>query len=131
MAGKRGDAWASGMRWGGRVLALLAVGLFLLFLFQAGARVFPELGWASPQGWPLAIALIVALLGVIAAWRWEMAGGVLALVGSLAIVLLIVLGSGVDMLVPAVLFVAPLALAGTMYLGCSARCRATAHRGEG
>ena len=32
------------------------------------------------------------------------------------------------MLLPALLFVAPLLLAGLLYLGCSAHCRATAHR---
>jgi len=71
------------------------------------------------------IALLVAVAGVVAAWRWELGGGVLAIAGSVAIVLLVVLGSGLDMLVPAVVFVAPLVLAGLLYLGCCARCRAT------
>lgn len=130
MAKRQTDGWASAMRWGGRVLALLTVGLFLLFLFQAGTKVFPALTWTKPQGWPLAIALAAALAGVLAAWRWEMGGGLLAIAGSLAIVLLVVLGSGAGMLLPALLFVAPLLLAGLLYLGCSARCRAAAHRHE-
>jgi hypothetical protein len=119
------------MRWSGRVLALLTVGLFLLFLFQSGAKVFPALAWRKPQEWATLVALIVALAGVLGAWRWEMGGGVVALSGSVALVLLVVLGSGPDMLLPAIVFVAPLALAGLLYLGCNARCRATRRRGEG
>lgn len=131
MAEKTGDAWAKTMRWSGRVLALLTVGLLLLFLFQAGARVFPALKWSRPQEWPMMVALLIAVAGVVAAWRWELSGGVLAIAGSVAIVLLVVLGSGLDMLVPAIVFVAPLVLAGLMYLGCRARCRAARQRGEG
>jgi len=125
---RAGDGWVAVMRWGGRVLAMLAAALFLLFLWQAGTKVFPSLSWTRPQGWPLALAIVAALGGVLAAWRWELAGGVVALVGALAIVVLVVLGSGLDMLFAAVLFVAPLALAGLLYLGCCARCRVVAHR---
>jgi len=128
---KTEDVWANVMRWSGRVLALLTAGLFLLFLFEAGARVFPALAWSRPEQWPAVIALVVAVLGLVAAWRWELVGGILAFVGSLAIVLLVVLGSGPHMLVPALVFVAPLVLAGLLYLGCTARCRATARRHEG
>lgn len=131
MAQKTGDTWANTMRWSGRVLALLAVGLFLLFLFQSGARVFPTLTWNKPQGWPMMVAMVVALVGMVAAWRWEAGGGVVALAGAIAIVVLVVLGSGLDMLVPAIMFVAPLALAGLLYLGCSARCRGMVHREKG
>jgi hypothetical protein len=130
MVQKTSDSWARTMRWSGRVLALLTVGLFLLFLFEAGAKVFPAPTWGKPQQWLLMVALVVALAGVVAAWRWELAGGVLALVGAVAIVILVILGSGLDMLVPAILFVSPLVLAGFLYLGCSARCRAVTHRDE-
>jgi hypothetical protein len=77
------------------------------------------------------VALLLAVAGVVAAWRCELSGEVLAIAGSVAIVLLVALGSGLDGLVPAVVFVTPLVLAGLLYLGCSARCRAKRQRGAG
>jgi hypothetical protein len=121
------DSWAKAMRWSGRVLGLFSVGLFLLFLFESGGRVFPTLAWGRPQGLALVLALVAALVGVLVAWRWETGGGVVAIVGALAVIVLVVLGSGLDMLFPAIVFAAPLLLAGTMYLGCSARCQALGH----
>ena len=130
MVQKMGDSWEKTMRWSGRVVALLTMGLFLLFFFQSGAKVFPSLTWRRPQEWPMVVALVVALVGVVVAWRWELAGGVVALVGAVAIVILVILGSGLDMVLPAIVFVSPLVLAGLLYLGCSARCRAVTHRDE-
>jgi len=111
------------MRWAARVLALLVAGLFVWFLAEFGARVLPALSWLDPQGVPLLAALLVALAGVLVAWRWELAGGLLTLAGALAIVALVAVGSGLDTVYAALLLTAPLLVAGALYVGCCARGR--------
>ena len=54
------DGSTTAMRWTARIIALLAVGLFVFFAIDLGARVFPALDW-GPQGIPLLIAVGVAL----------------------------------------------------------------------
>jgi hypothetical protein len=92
--------------------------LVLLFAAQSGARVLPALTWSSLQGLPLLAGLLLAVVGVLCAWRWEAAGGVMALVGAAAIVLLVTIGSGMDMLLTALIFAAPLYVTGCLFLGC-------------
>ena len=121
------DGWTLAMRWMARLLALLAVGLMVWFVVESGTRVVPLLRWDRLQGVPLLVALGVALLGVVLAWRWELLGGLLALLGALATVALVVAGSGLDMAYAALLFTAPLLVAAALYLGCCARRR----RGSG
>lgn len=71
------------------------------------------------------LVLLVALAGVLIAWRWELVGGLLALAGALAIMGLVCAGSGTDMLFCSVLFTLPLVVAGVLYLGCSVGSRTT------
>jgi hypothetical protein len=125
-----GNGWTSVMRWSARLLALVAAGLFGYFAVEFGARVFPTLSW-GPQGVPLLVALFVALLGVLIAWRWELVGGMMAVAGALAIMGLVCLGSGGDMLFCALLFTLPLLLAGVLYLGCCWRKRLSTLSQEG
>jgi hypothetical protein len=106
------------MRWAARVLALIAVGLFAYSVVEFGANVFPALTGTSPQGIPLLIALLLALTGVVIAWRWELIGGIIAVAASAAIVAMVCAGSGLDMAYCAAIFVLPLLLAGALYLGC-------------
>jgi hypothetical protein len=122
---KATDGWTLAMRWTARALALLVVGLFLWFLVEFGARVLARLPWLDPQGVPLLAALLVALAGVVVAWRWELVGGLMALAGALAIVALVEVGSGLDTLYAALLFTAPLLVAAALYLGCCARKRSS------
>lgn len=116
------DGSTTAMRWTARILALLAVGLFVFFAVELGARVFPTLSW-GPQGIPLMIALVVALAGVVVAWRWELVGGIMTVAGVAAIMALVCAGSGTDMLFCAFLFTLPLLAAGALYLGCCWRTR--------
>ncbi len=116
------DGSTTAMRWTARILALLAVGLFVLFAVDFGARVFPTLSW-GPQGIPLMIALVVALAGVVVAWRWELVGGIMTVAGVAGIMALVCAGSGTDMLFCAFLFTLPLLVAGALYLGCCWRTR--------
>ncbi|MFC2029500.1 hypothetical protein ACFLWA_02085 [Chloroflexota bacterium] len=121
---KSGNGWTGAMRWAARIVGLVAAGLFVAFLLVSGPRVLPALSWTSPQGIPLLFVLLIALAGVLIAWRWELVGGLLAVAGGLAIMGLVCAGSGIDMLYCAVLFTLPLLLAGVLYLACCARSRA-------
>ena len=116
------DGSTTAMRWTARILALLAVGLFVLFAVELGSKVFPTLSW-GPQGIPLMVALVVALAGVVVAWRWELVGGIMTVAGVAAIMALVCTGSGTDMLFCAFLFTLPLLVAGALYLGCCYRTR--------
>ena len=118
-----GQGPTTAMRWTARILALLAVGLFVFFAVDLGARVFPTLRW-GPQGIPLLIVVGIALAGVLVAWRWELVGGIMTVAGATGIVALVCLGSGMDMLFCAFLFSLPLYVAGALYLGCCWRTRA-------
>jgi hypothetical protein len=111
------------MRWIARFVTLIAVGLFVLFAVEAGTKALSTLSWARPQGMPLLVALLVALLGVLIAWRWELVGSSIALVGALAMVGLVCLGSGTDLLLCSLFFITPLFVAGALYLGCCYRAR--------
>jgi hypothetical protein len=117
-----GNGWTSSMRWVARLLALVAVGLFVYFAVEFGARVFPSLSW-GPQGIPLMAAVLVALAGLLIAWRWELVGGLMAVGGVAAIIALVCLGSGGDMFLCAFLFTLPLLVAGALFLGCCWRRR--------
>jgi hypothetical protein len=112
----------SAMRWTARLLALVAIGLFVYFAVDFGARVFPALSW-GPQGIPLLVVVGIALAGVLVAWRWELVGGIMTLAGVAGIMALVCLGSGTDMLFCAFLFTLPLLVAGTLYLGCCWRTK--------
>jgi hypothetical protein len=112
------------MRWTARLLALVAAGLFVAFIITSGASVFSTLSWASAQGLPLLIALVIAIAGVLIAWRWELVGGAMALGGAVAIIALVCAGSGGDMFTCALLFTLPLLAAGALYLACCWRKRA-------
>ncbi|MGD2206122.1 MAG: hypothetical protein PVH17_05025 [Anaerolineae bacterium] len=119
------SGWATAMRWVARLLGLVAVGLFALFISASGASVLPALTWSSPQGVPLLLFLLAALVGVLIAWRRELVGGVMAVVGAVGILALVCLGSGFDMLLCALFFTLPLLIAGILYLGCCWKKRTT------
>lgn len=120
------DGWTQVMRCIARFVTLIAVGLFVLFAVEAGTKALSTLSWARPQGMPLLVALLVALLGVLIAWRWELVGSSIALVGALAMVGLVCLGSGTDLLLCSLFFITPLFVAGALYLGCCYRARTAA-----
>jgi peptidoglycan/LPS O-acetylase OafA/YrhL len=115
---KEGNGLTTAMRWVARLIALVAVGLFILFAVQVGTKVFPGLAWTHPQGLPLLMVLFAALVGGLVAWRWELAGGIVTFAGSIVIMALVCVGSGTDMLYCAFLFSLPLFAAGALYLGC-------------
>jgi hypothetical protein len=117
------NGWTKVLRWSARLLGLVTVGLFVAFLIVSGAFVFPALTWSSPQGWPLLIALAVAIVGVIVMWRREFIGSLITLAGVVAVIGLVCWGSGTDMLLCAFMFILPLLIAALLSLGCCVRTR--------
>jgi peptidoglycan/LPS O-acetylase OafA/YrhL len=124
------NGWTGVMRWMARILALLVIGLFVLFLAESGTAIISQLSFGDPQGHPVLIALVVALAGVTVAWRWELVGGIMSIAGSLAIIGLVCIGSGTGMFLCSLFFTAPLLLAGSLYLTCcyGTRAHTTAQR---
>jgi len=110
-------------RWIARILGLAVLLLFLWFLAYAGAKVIPSLAWGDPQGVPLFAVLVAAVSGVLFAWRWELFGGLLALLGAVAIIVLVSLGGGTSTILGAIVLALPLAVAGILYLGAYLRAR--------
>ena len=117
------NGWTTGMRWAARLIGLLAIGLFVAFVIMSGPSVFANISLASLQGLPLLIALLLALAGIVVAWRWELIGGIMTIVGSLAIIGLVCLGSGSDMFLCSLFFTGPMLVAGILYLACCYRTR--------
>jgi hypothetical protein len=113
------------MRWTARILALLAGGLFVYAAVEFGPKILSSTTWTSAQGLPLLIGLLVALIGALIAWRWELVGGLMAVAGAVIVMALVCVGSGLDMLYCAFLFTLPLLLAGALYLACCWRTRET------
>jgi hypothetical protein len=112
------------MRWTARLLALVATGLFVWFVVEFGGKVLTDLSW-GPQGIPLLVGILVALVGLLLAWRWEMVGGLMAMGGAVLVMALVCIGSGLDMLFCALLFTLPILVAAGLYLGCCWRTRLT------
>ena len=123
---KGGNVWTAAMRWTARLLALIAAGLFVFFAVEFGAKVFPSLSLLRPQGIPLLIVVLVTLVGALIAWRWELVGGIMTLVGAALAIALVCAGSGTDMFFCAFLFTLPLLVAGALYLACCWRTRTAA-----
>ena len=115
--------WTTGIRWAARLIGLLALGLFVAFVIMSGPSVFASISLTSLQGLPLLIALLLALGGVLVAWRRELVGGIMTIVGSAAIIGLVCLGSGADMFLCSLFFTLPLLVAGVLYLAAGYRSR--------
>ncbi|MGD8623089.1 MAG: hypothetical protein PVF47_13210 [Anaerolineae bacterium] len=121
---KTKSGWTTLMRWTARLMALVATGLFVWFVVEFGGEVLTNLSW-GPQGIPLLAGILVALVGLLLAWRWEMVGGLMAMGGSVLVMALVCIGSGLDMLFCALLFTLPILVAAGLYLGCCWQTRLT------
>jgi hypothetical protein len=107
-----------GLRCSARAVGLLAAGLYLLFVVEYGVKVLSAISWNSPAGMPLFVGLTLAAAGVVIAWRWEAIGGLMAVLGGMAIVALTALGRGPSMVLAGFVLALPLLVAGTLYLAC-------------
>ena len=77
------DRFSTWMRWGARILGLAMILLVLLFFIGEGIMGgdMPNLLTMSLAEDFLFLALLMTLLGIVVAWRWEGIGGIL-IVGS-------------------------------------------------
>jgi hypothetical protein len=99
---------AAACRWTARILGTLLV--LMIGLIAIGE------GMPNPFTQPMAVqvgflALALVMIGILAGWRWELAGGILSLVGwSLFVVAVTHPGRGLNW------FVSALALPGVLYV---------------
>lgn len=119
VAERYGDAMVEGMRWSARLVGLVATALFLQLVIDWSPTAILKLPWSSATGMPLFLALLMSVAGVLIAWRWQTAGGVMASVGAIGIIFLVYLRSGSDLMIPALVMAAPLLIPGALYLACS------------
>ena len=115
---KTSDDLTCVMRGFTRALGLWVSVPLVLFLIYSGATVCPKLSWSSPQGMPLFIVLVMAMVGVLIAWRWEKIGGTIAVVCAIAIHALVYLGSGRALYYAALMNSVPFFIAGVLFLTC-------------
>jgi hypothetical protein len=120
-----GDYLTGWMRWIARLGSLLMAALFVLFVTGPGARLYATLSWSSPRGMPLLVILGVTTLSALVAWRWEMIGGLAAVVGAAAVAALVYFGSGGDRFASLLMVALPLLVVGALFLGCCRRARSS------
>jgi hypothetical protein len=108
-----------GMRCIAHSVGIFASALFVLFIVESGAQVLTALSWSNPRGVPLFLALLLAITGVLVAWRREAIGGAMSLAGGMMILALVYLSSGSGMTFTAFLLALPLLIAGTLHLACT------------
>ena len=100
--------WAAACRWTARIIGTLLV--LTIVLFAIGE------GMPNPFTQPMAVqvgflALALMIVGILGAWRWELPGGTLSLVGwSLFVVAVMRPSRGLNW------FVGALALPGVLYV---------------
>ena len=122
---RNGSSFTTLMRWTARTLGLLVSGLFGLFVIFEGSEICSALSWTSPQGMPLFVVLTLAAGGVLVAWRKEMLGGAMAVMGAIAINTLVYLGAGRERLSTSLMISLPLFVAGILFVVCCRRTRPT------
>jgi FtsH-binding integral membrane protein len=112
---QHGRAWLG--RWITRGLGVLVDGFFGLIVVLALTNEDPP----APQAWPMLACLIVCMVSVLVAWRWEQIGGVMVLFGSVALAATVlysslVTGLGPYSLVAAFIYPVPFFVVGGLTL---------------
>jgi hypothetical protein len=74
-------------RWTARIIGTLFVAMFVMFAIGEGMpgprTMFP---WPPTSVTVYSVAFLLILTGFLAGWRWEIAGGIMATIGSLLLV---------------------------------------------
>lgn len=73
---------------------------------------------------PLFLALIVVLVGVLIAWRWELVGWIVTIVGAVALIAQTCFGSGPCVFLCSLFVTLPLFMPRAVYAVCRWRTRA-------
>jgi hypothetical protein len=105
-----------GLRWTAILLALLASGPFITFLFFRAGEVLPNLSWRAPNHMPLFVAWLIVMAGMLVSLRWEMVGGLMMAISAIAVGVLGYVGCGSGELLTCTLVAGPYLLSGLLLL---------------
>lgn len=98
-------------------LAVVTVFLYLRALLVSGfLSIAPITSTGMAAGVLLAVALGVGTLGLLAAWRWELAGGLLALLCAAAVAVITFDVAENGSALAAFVYASPLAIAGMLFV---------------
>jgi hypothetical protein len=112
------DGLTSALRGVARAMGLLASAPIAIFFLYASSEQWTELSWSSALGIPLLIALSIAAVSALIAWRSELVGGVLTIGSAIAVGVLVHQHSGPGLFPLVMLNILPYSLAGILLLVC-------------
>jgi hypothetical protein len=103
--------------WIARGIALLVNSFFLIVLFLT----LTDKDSAVPPFWPAIVCVVICMLGLFVAMRWEQAGGRIAIAGAGALVLVNLCAAlftelGWHGIVSALVYAVPFFLAGSLFV---------------
>ena len=103
------------MSWIARGTGLLVSGFFLIFTIS---EFISEVLGGRPcmAVVPLLAFLAAPILGVLIAWRWEMIGGALTMLGAIGLGIFVYLAVEYNKLLGAMLFSLPFLISGLLFL---------------
>ncbi len=111
------------LRWAGRLIGVISAGFFAMFAIGEIVTGI-QTGEFNPEGIAPVSLILVAALGVLMSFYWERAGGFLTLVGGLGMGLLVLMLGGINDARVALIFAAPLGIAGALSWICGTRAAA-------
>lgn len=99
------------------LLAVVTIAMYLRALMAGGfLSVAPITATGMGTGMILAAALVVGSVALLAAWRWEWSGGIVALLCAVAVTVIVAGLVENGALFAAFIYGSPLAIAGSLYL---------------
>lgn len=104
------------LRWLARGVGSVAGGIFL-WIILAGLRHWD----AMPA--PLLLLLVLSIVGVLVAWRWEAFGGLLTIVAAIGLGVFVYTQAGRNQLVATAIYSGPFLLSGILFVVCSRKAR--------
>jgi hypothetical protein len=116
-------------RWMTRGMGLIVNIFFICALITALTQDDGTL----PQGWPVVICLSLCILSIFGAWRWERAGGLMAVFSAATLCLAVLYstfanGLGWQGLVLALIYPLPYLVVGSLFLSDGQMARRAANR---
>lgn len=98
------------------ILAVVTIALYLRALLAGGFLSVAPINGGVTAGVALAVALAVGSMALLAAWRWEWIGGIIALLCGVAVAVLVVTLVDNGPLWAAIIYGSPLAVSGSLYV---------------
>lgn len=95
MSGEKDNKIMRVVRWTARIWSTLMAGMILLIFIGEGVNSdFGPMPHLTPRETAMMIAFVIVFIGLVLAWRWEILGGSLIVLGMAAFYLLDYLFSG-------------------------------------